>query len=200
MCHNSWKVHNRSTLHDWQVAWQVRESPPQPLLPLWRWRRGVNLVIFRDFLRLLSYLLLESHRASFQDGNTLFGGYSLQLQHLDRMEMYKANCFTVLTCHTPQERTTHIFNKLVNTEKLLGFFDWERRLGFEFQPFTLAGRKLFALSKDISGLHHLFLWLSSWFSSLLGSFWAWIWPKNENQWNKLLTWTDLDGIIDSWRV
>lgn len=128
MSHNSWKVHDWSTLHDWQVAWQVRKSPPQPLLPLWRWRRSVNLVIFRDFLRLLSYLLLESHRASFQDGNILFGGYwkitsvwriSPTVRALRHDRNVQGQLLHALTCHTPQERTTHIFNKLVNTEKLL---------------------------------------------------------------------------------
>lgn len=160
------------------------------------WRNGVNLVIFCDFLRLLSYLLLKSHRASLQDGNISIWrilediicledipyGYSIQM----RQRCPRPAVSLPSPCHTAWERITHISNELVNTEKLLQAhlsFDWERSSGFEFQPPTLAGRKLFALSKGRTGLYHLFLWLSSWFSdsSLLGSFWglnlAWQWKS-----------------------
>lgn len=56
MGEDSVKLHLRSTLHNLQAAQLIRESPlPRNWSP-WRGAFSVNLVSFRDFLRLVSFI------------------------------------------------------------------------------------------------------------------------------------------------
>lgn len=147
----------------------------------------MNLVIFSDFLRLLSYLFPESQRTSLQDGNISVRRIWLHSIHTGQKSPHPTASLPT-SCDTPQNGTVH--SKLVRTENLLlaslSFENGDLDLNSS-QLFTLTSGKLFALIKAKARLHDSFLWMSSWFNDcpLCGSSWV---LNLAQQW-RLMKWT-----------